>query len=857
MQFRELTDRYQLEKILRSTRFGTVLKATDTKSGRSVAVKQVTVTNPARLVAGAPEFEKLAAALAGLGHPAFPAVLDSGFTTDGAAFLGLELLDGRTLDAFTDMPPAQLLAWIGQALDGLEALASRGLAHLNVSPDNLFVAATPTGEQVKLLGLGTAVFRPRGAEAAAAGGDNARFRAPEVAAGGEADSRADLYSLALTTCTALGATVGFGDAPVVQLPLAVSFELENDEALRQALERSLRQGPEQRPSIREVREALRLAIGAPAPAPAAPTTNVTRFPVPPPAAPVSAAPEPPPPPFLTSGTMEPLPPPVAMPAIVPAAPPTIVPFGPAIAAQAPSALPPVVIPDAWAPSGAAQPAPGPALSAAAPQFTEPDPLPPAAAAPEGDVLSSVDDEVLNALLNVPAPPPRPAGPAAAPQTGAKVMPFQKKAPAPAPARSAAPASTPFLRKPAVLAALAGVVVLGLLAGFWLYRRHQQQAAAPVEAAPVVPLRQPFSKPPTDRLEEAKIYLAQGDDLRARRVLRAIPWGEQGLLSPEGCRTLGAIQENLARAAFERMPTDLASGLKSGDLEVLESAVEAGAGQEAGLAPEVRVDYERAKSAVAAYAQVRTASAQGNPVQTLEHFAALAALLPKPTDPDDLRGHAAKSIEGEAEKLVHDGKYADAVARLEPVQRTWPDRPGLKERLASYEKFKQDEAHQEEILAELPNIERHKKPWDGLQMMNGVEPTPHLAAQFAAARARLEDLLARLDNDPPKLVLRDGYVLDYARGTVANLSFRVTDDYQVKDVKLLARPEGGKYREIPLDTSQIRAGYYTAAIPPSFHQNGTVEFYVVATDLSGHETYLGTRDQPQKIKRQQGFERIIR
>ncbi|HEY4565552.1 MAG TPA: protein kinase, partial [Thermoanaerobaculia bacterium] len=393
MQFRELTDRYQLEKILRSTRFGTVLKATDTQTGRSVAVKQITVTNPARLVAEAPEFERLAAALAGLEHPALPAVSDSGLATDGAAFLALELLDGRTLDAFSDMSPGQLLAWIGQALDGLEALASKGLAHLNVSPDNLFVAATAAGEQVKLLGLGTAVFRPRGAEAATAGGDNARFRAPEVAAGGDADVRADLYSLALTTCNALGATVGFGDAPVVQLPLAVSFELENDEALRQALERSLRQGPEQRPSIREVREALRLAIGAPAPAPrpelvppakpvapptAPPTANITPFPAP--GAPASAAPEAPPP-FLTSGTMEPLPPPVAM---------------PSLAAQEPSALPPLVIPDAWPPSGAAQPA-------AAPQFTEPDPLPPAETAPEGDVLSSVDDEVLNALLNVPLP----------------------------------------------------------------------------------------------------------------------------------------------------------------------------------------------------------------------------------------------------------------------------------------------------------------------------------------------------------------------------------------------------------------------------------------------------------------------
>jgi serine/threonine protein kinase len=793
MQFRELTDRYQLEKILRSTRFGTILKASDMKSGRTVAVKQITVTSPPRLAAGAPGFETLAAALAGMEHPALPAVLDSGFTTDGAAFLALELLDGRTLDAFSGMPPAQILTWIGQALDGLEALASPGHAHLNVSPDNLFVAATPAGEQVKLLGLGTAVFRPRGAEAAAAGGDNARFRAPEVTAGGEADARADLYSLALTTCHALGATVGFGDAPVVQLPLAVSFELENDEALRQALERSLRQRPEQRPSIREVREALRLAIGVPA----KPVASVTPFPVP-------AAPEPPP------------------------------------------FLPPVVIPDAWAPSGAAQPA-------AAPQFTEPDPLPAAEeASEERDVLSAVDDEVLNALLNVPAPPPRPVGPPA--QTGAKVVPFQKKA-APAPAPAAAASSSSFLRKPAVLAALAGVVVLGLLAGFWLYRRHQQQAAA--DAAPVAALRQPPTRPPVDRLEEAKVYLAQGDDIRARRVLRAIPWGEQGLLPADGCRALGAIEESLARAAFERMPTDLASGLRSGNLEVLESAVEAGGGQEAGLAPAVRQDYERAKSAVAAYAQVRAASAQGNPVQTLERFAALAALLPKPSDPDDLRGQAAKAVEEQAEKLVHDGQYADAVARLEPVRRTWADRPGLKERLAAYEKYKQDEARQEEILAALPNVERHRKPWDGLQMINGVEPTPHLAPQLAAARARLEDLLARLDKDPPKLVLRDGYVLDYARGTVVNLSFRATDDYEIKDVKLMARPEGGKYREIPLDKSRVRAGYYTAEIQPAFHQNGTVDFYVVATDLSGHETDLGTRDQPMQLKRKQGFERILR
>jgi serine/threonine protein kinase len=845
MQFRELTDRYQLEKILKSSRFGTVLRAADAKSGRTVSVKLITVTSPPRLVAGAPEFAKLGATLAAMaGHPSLPAVLDSGFTTDGSAFLAMELLEGKGLDTIAGSPPAQTLERIAQALDGLEALAAQGIAHLNVSPDNLLVVETPAGEEVKLLGLGTAVFRPQGAEAAAMGsGENARFQAPEVAAGAAtADSRADLYSLAVTTCHALGATIGFGDSPVVQLPLSVSFDLENDEALRQGLERALRQRPEERPSIRELREALRLAIGAPA----------------------LAAPQPVAPPKAPSAPVAPFPTPAAPSPIAPVvAPAAAAPIAPAVAAQVPFpaavqvAFPEMTIPDAWSPATAAQPG---AAAAAAPQFTVPDPLASPEAPPEeqGDVLSAVDDELLNALLSVPAPPPRPAGPPQA-QKGAKVVPFLKKKEAPAPAAAgqapAPPASawSGLLRKPAMLAAVAGVVVLGLLGGIWLLWPHKEQTVVTtVPSGP--PLRQPPTQPPTARLEEATLYLAQGEDLKARRVLRSIPWGEQGLLAPAGCRELSAIQENLALAAFERLPADLASGLKSGDLESLETAVEAGAGQEAGLAPAVRADFDRARGAVTAYAQVRAASAQGNPVQTLERFAALAALLPKASDPDDLRGKAATTIEVEAEKLLRDGRYAEALARMEPVQRTWFERPGLRERLALYQKYEQDEARQEQILGALPNVERHKKPWDGLQMMNGITPTPHLAARFQEARARLEDLLARLDQEAPKLVLRDGFMLDYARGTVANLSFRASDDYEIKEVKLMARPEGGKYHDMPLE--KTRTGYYTVEIPVSFHQNGTVDFYVLASDLSGHETYIGSRDQPMQLKRQQGFQRIV-
>jgi serine/threonine protein kinase len=815
MQFRELTDRYQLEKILKSNRFGTVLRATDSTSGRTVVVKLVTVPSPPRLVAGAPELERLAGLLAAPGSPNLPTVLDHGFTTDGSAFLVLEPLEGKGLDALGGAPPARVLARIAQALDGLEILGTHGIAHLNVSPDNLFVVQapqtpqtpqTPEDERVVLLGLGTAVFRPRDAEATATGaGENARFHAPEMAAGGAGDTTADIYSLALTACTALGATVGFGEAPVVQLPLSVSFELENDEALRQALERSLRREPGERPSWAELRQALRLATGE-----AAPAARPAAAPVP---APVLA---------------------------------TVAPF-PTPSPAKPIAL--VEIPNAWTP---AQAAPSLAVAATAPE--EP-----------GDALSAVDDEILNALLSVPAPPPRPAGPPAQPQRGAKVVPFLKKSP-PAPAmtpsgRTAVIAGNAgssgiagLLRRPAVLGAIAAGVVLAALAGFWLLRRPSPEAVVvQAPSGPALPL--PPTRPPVEKLEEAKLYLAQGDDLKARRVLRSIPWGEQGLLPPEGCRVLSSIQQNLALAALERLPSDLASGLKSGDLEVLQTAVEAGAGQEATLAPDLRASYDRARGIADAYAQARAAAAQNNPVQTLERFATLAGLLPRIGDPDDLRGKAAAAIEKQAEALVRDGKYAEAVTRLAPVERTWPDRPGIKERAARYHKYQQDEARQEELLASVPNLERHKKPWDGLQMMNGVEPTPHLAPRFAEARARLEDLLARLDKEPPQLVLRDGFLLDYDRGTVVNLSFRASDDYQVKEVKLLARPEGGKFRELPL--ARTRTGYYTVEIQPAFHQNGTVDFYAVATDLSGHETSLGSRDKPLQLKRKQGFRQLIR
>jgi len=218
----------------------------------------------------------------------------------------------------------------------------------------------------------------------------------------------------------------------------------------------------------------------------------------------------------------------------------------------------------------------------------------------------------------------------------------------------------------------------------------------------------------------------------------------------------------------------------------------------------------------------------------------------------VRDVAAAGLEDEAESLARDGKYQEAVSHLDPLVRNWSNRNGLKAKIEGYQRAQKEEAQQETLLAEIPGLE-HRHPDEALDKIRGVTPTPHLAAQFATVRKRLEEQLDQLDSRPPSVVLRDGFLLDYDRGRTVTLSFRVTDDYKVRNVKFMAKPEGGRMRELPLT---VNRQFYTVELSPSFHQNGTVDFYVVATDVSGHTGSFGSPDHPQQLKRREGFRWIL-
>ncbi|HEV7519273.1 MAG TPA: hypothetical protein VGR07_23535, partial [Thermoanaerobaculia bacterium] len=689
---REITERYRLEKILKSSRSGNVLRATDSTTGRQVVIKLITMGPPVAATAevgpGVTRLERLAAALGDRPDPCFPAVLDAGLTTDGSAFLVLEHLEGRGFESLAGGRGQRVLHLVGQVIDGLETLAGRGLFHGSLSPDNLLVVR-PQADGVKTFGLGTAFFRTP--EAAAADAQNARFRAPEEmgpASLPDAERwRSDLYSLALTTCRVLGAEVTFADTPTpkVTIPTVLGFELKQPDALRQMLEGALRQNPGDRPTLHQARNGLRRAQGLP---PAA------ERPAPPlPAPPPAATAEPPRP------TIE-----ETRPAFFPPAPETAAPTplaGSSLGALDLDPLPPLA-----------------AMMAAVPAD------PPTAEEPGADLLS-FDDDLLGDLP--PTAPPAAAAPGRAvpPHTGG-TGPVPTAPPAPA-----AQEATSWLarfRRPLPLAAAGGGLLVLLLGVWWLVGHGSPPP--PVAAVPVRPAMPapPPPPPPGIRLATAQSYMAQGQEHEALAVLRTLTPAEQHTLTPPDALALRTLQATLTQNAPVRLANDLAAGLKNRDVTLLHGAVEDAAQlPPTALLPSVQGDLAKARPVAELYDRAALADRQGQPAEVLGRFGEIARLLQSGRDasvrdPSGLRDRAAGKLETEAEALLRDARYDEAITHLEPLSRTWPDRPGLKARLADVRAQQKAEQSVQTAINEATAAEKLKKPDDGLAALHRVKPT---------------------------------------------------------------------------------------------------------------------------------------
>src|SRR4029077_2735250 len=141
---------------------GAVYRATDTRLGRSVAIKvltAVTLSDKEKLQ----RFEQEARATGMLNHPNLLTIYDVG-NSEGTPFLVSELLEGETLRTRIDrgpIPPRKSVDIALQLAHGLAAAHEKGIVHRDLKPENVFI--TKEG-RVKILDFGIAKLSATGSE---------------------------------------------------------------------------------------------------------------------------------------------------------------------------------------------------------------------------------------------------------------------------------------------------------------------------------------------------------------------------------------------------------------------------------------------------------------------------------------------------------------------------------------------------------------------------------------------------------------------------------------------------------------------------------------------------------------------
>jgi hypothetical protein len=358
-----------------------------------------------------------------------------------------------------------------------------------------------------------------------------------------------------------------------------------------------------------------------------------------------------------------------------------------------------------------------------------------------------------------------------------------------------------------------------------------------------------------QLVAARGLLAQGDDAGAAAALAAIDPGEEAGWTAEECELADLVRRTVAGVGQQLLDRDLSRGLASGDLVALRRAVVAAAADPTFLDryPEQRGALAQAGRVVSLDDRARAALAGGEPAQALEYAGVLMEVFPRYRGALELRERAAAALEAEAEELVSGGRLEAALDRLSPLARSWPDRPGLAARQDDIRGRLRTRRDQESLLEAARADGARGRPDEGLALLEGVVPAERLRDAFAATRAELARRLAELDAETPQIAVGAGSSSEIVKDEAASLVLRVTDDYKVASVELYARPEeGGAFQPLAF---RRNGNEVVAEVPPELHDNRTLQFYAVATDLSGHRASLGGPEAPQELRRRRWYHRF--
>jgi serine/threonine protein kinase len=152
-------------------------------------------------------FQQEARAAGSLGHPNIVQIFDAGCTPEGAHYIVMEHLEGKSLEAeLADNPlqsPERAALIILQVLSGLAAAHRRNIVHRDLKPANIFIAQNDDQEVVKILDFGISKIleskdsSQKRTNATTAGSivGTPLYMSPEQARGGTVDLATDIWAV--------------------------------------------------------------------------------------------------------------------------------------------------------------------------------------------------------------------------------------------------------------------------------------------------------------------------------------------------------------------------------------------------------------------------------------------------------------------------------------------------------------------------------------------------------------------------------------------------------------------------------------------------------------------------------------
>jgi eukaryotic-like serine/threonine-protein kinase len=282
---RTLAAKYRLDALVGVGGMGAVYQAYHLGLDRRVAFKilqpNLTLGNARTLDL----FEREARLAGRLVHENIVLVLDAGRTSEEIAYIAMEWLEGRTLEAelaqrgpLSFPETAELLRQLAAALAAAHA---ERIIHRDLKPANIMLVEQPEGRaRLKVLdfGIGKILTETAGAPVSSVMG-TPHYASPEqFQLHGRIDARTDIYSLGVVLFQLLTGQLPFAATSVhelVQLHLTAAppplrqFRPEAPAALEQLLDRLLAKQPDARPAaVSEIPFLFERALQTLSPAPA-------------------------------------------------------------------------------------------------------------------------------------------------------------------------------------------------------------------------------------------------------------------------------------------------------------------------------------------------------------------------------------------------------------------------------------------------------------------------------------------------------------------------------------------------------------------------------------------------------------